>query len=356
MLVFSSGPLSPERQFRSGDSQLIVIGLVNNMPDAALRTTERQFCSLLSVASGNIPIRMRLFYLPELPRHDWGRALVSQYYEDISELWATHLDGLIVTGTEPGAAALVNEPYWATLTKLVDWAEDHTVSTIWSCLAAHAAVLHIDGIDRCALSEKLSGIFDCTKDEDHRFMVRAPSRWRVPHSRHNGLPEEALVSQGYRILSRSPDAGADMFVKHSKSLFIFLQGHPEYDPGALLREYHRDSRRFLAGERASYPEMPRNYFDNDTGTALAEFRERALRKPSIDLLSSFPAVAEEKLVHTWREFAVQIYTNWLSYLIERRASIHHPSKSVAFHDGTYGRRSNIKQAFPFDDSIGPVQS
>ena len=29
----------------------LVIGLVNNMPDLALRATERQFCALLSAAS-----------------------------------------------------------------------------------------------------------------------------------------------------------------------------------------------------------------------------------------------------------------------------------------------------------------
>jgi homoserine O-succinyltransferase len=318
MLVFSSRPLSPEPQFRSGDNQPIVIGLVNNMPDAALRTTERQFCSLLSVASGNIPVCLRLFYLPELPRQDWDRSLVAYGYEDVSELWAGHIDGLIVTGTEPRAAALTDEPYWATLTKLVDWAEDHTVSTIWSCLAAHAAVLHLDGIDRCALGEKLSGVFDCRKAEDHALMISAPSRWRVPHSRYNGLPEEALPRRGYRLLSKSLDAGADTFVKQRKSLFIFFQGHPEYDPGALLREYRRDIRRFLAGERTEFPEMPQNYFDHDARTVLAEFRERALRQPSISLLSSFPAVSEDQLGNAWREFAVQIYKNWFLHLAERR--------------------------------------
>ncbi len=330
MLVSSSNPLSSEPQFRSGDNRPIVIGLVNNMPDAALRTTERQFCSLLSAASGTIPISLRLFYLPELPRKDWGRPLVSQCYEDISELWATHLDGLIVTGTEPRAAALADEPYWPALTRLVDWAEDHTFSTIWSCLAAHAAVLHIDGIARRALGGKLSGVFECTKAEDHRLMVCAPPRWCVPHSRYNEVPQKALVSRGYRILSQSAEAGVDIFVKHRESLFIFFQGHLEYDPGTLLREYRRDSRRFLAGERADYPELPRNYFDNDTRTALAEFRERALQKPGIDLRSSFPAVAEKKLVPVWQKSAEQIYTNWLSYLLERRTLIHYPRTSDIF--------------------------
>jgi homoserine O-succinyltransferase/O-acetyltransferase len=300
------------------DDAPIVIGLVNNMPDAALREAERQFCSLLSAAAGSIPIRLRLFYLPEFQRQNRDRSLGEHGYEDIRELWTAHIDGLVVTGTEPQAASLANEPYWATLTKLVDWAEIHTLSTIWSCLAAHAAVLHLDGIDRCPLGEKLSGVFECTKVEDHTLIASAPSRWRVPHSRYNGLPEKTLASRGYRLLSKSTDAGADTFVKERKSLFIFFQGHPEYDPGTLLREYRRDIRCFLVGKRNTFPEMPLNYFDKEIGTALSEFRERALQRRCVDLLSSFPAVPEQELDYAWRNFAVVIYTNWLLHLMDRR--------------------------------------
>lgn len=324
MLVFSSSPVSPEPRFPTADNQPVVIGLVNNMPDSALRTTELQFRSLLSVASGNVPVCLRLFYLPERPREGGDRSLVDHGYEEISELWAAQLDGLIVTGTVPRAAALVDEPYWPTLTKLVDWAEVNTFSTIWSCLAAHAAVLHMDGIDRRALGEKLSGIFDCRKAENHTILVGVPSRWRLPHSRYNGLSEEALASGGYRLLSRSPEAGADMFVKHRKSLFIFFQGHPEYDGAALLREYRRDSRRFLTGKRTNYPEMPCNYFDDETRTAFAEFRGQAVKNPGIDLLTNFPEVREERLVNAWHKFAVQIYANWLSYLVTEKESVNHP--------------------------------
>jgi homoserine O-succinyltransferase len=306
------------------------------MLGAALQTTERQFRELISAASHDLPVHLRLFSLPELPRGDVDRARVSQSYEDISELWDSRLDGLIVTGTEPRARALMDEPCWPSLTKLVDWAEDHTFSTIWSCLAAHAAALHMDGIDRRPLGEKLSGLFDCTKAEDHQIMVRVPSRWRVPHSRYNELPENALVSSGYRVLSRSSEAGADIFVKHGRSLFIFFQGHPEYDPGALFREYRRDSRRFLSGERENYPEMPRSYFDDDTSAALLEFRERALRCPRIDLLSSFPAVPEEALEHAWRGLALQIYANWFSYLVEQRSRTFSSVKSHARRQSVSG--------------------
>ncbi len=325
----------PSREPRLRDDDPIVIGFVNNMPDTALRTTERQFRELLSAASPHVPIRLRFFSLPELPRAEAGRAHISQNYEDVGELWESNLDGLIVTGTEPRAPDLTDEPYWSTLTKLVDWAEDHVPSTVWSCLAAHAVALYVDGICRRALPEKLSGVFDCIKAGDHAIVAGAPSRWRVPHSRYNELPEEALIAKGYQILSRSHDAGADICIKQKKSLFIFVQGHPEYDPGALLREYRRDVGRFLAGERDSYPEMPRGYFDEDSAAAFVDFRERALRDRNTDLLSGFPAEeAEKKLAHPWRVAATCIYANWLSYLADRRSRYDRgkrPNSSARMH-------------------------
>ena len=289
------------REPRLRDDNSLVIGFVNNMPDTALRTTERQFRELLSVASPNIPVRLRFFSLPELPRSEAGRLYTGQNYKEIGELWAGDVDGLIVTGTEPRETDLRREPYWSAFTKLVDWAEDHAISTVWSCLAAHAVALYTDGIQRRALPEKLSGVFDCVKAADHAIVDGAPSRWRVPHSRYNELPEEALVTNGYRILSRSPEAGADIFVKLGRTAFIFFQGHPEYDPGALLREYRRDVGRFLARERDSYPEMPRDYFDEDSTAAFVEFRKRTLQNQTIDLLSGFPAAeAKRKLRHPAR--------------------------------------------------------
>lgn len=328
-MLASSLP-SRERSPRQDDGDPIVLGLVNNMPDAALRSTERQFRELLSAASHNRGVCLRLFSLPELPRADSIRSHLGRYYEDISELWSGHLDGLIVTGTPPCAPALMDEPYWSTLTKIVDWAEDNSSSTIWSCLAAHAAVLYLDGIERQRLDTKLSGVFDCFKAMDHPILVGAPSRWRVPHSRNNELPEAALASSGYRIISRSPDAGIDIFAKQRRSLFIFMQGHPEYDPGALLREYRRDVTAFLTGERDSFPEMPCGYFGPDTAAGFAAFRQRALRERDIDLLASFPtAGAGGELAHGWRGLAVRIYANWLSYLSERRHRSLRPAKPVA---------------------------
>jgi len=297
----------------------IVIGLVNNMPDGALKTTERQFRELLKAAAGNIRVQLRLFSLPEAPRGQASRAYIAENYENFSTLWTSRLDALIVTGTEPRAPFLAEEPYWQSLTRLVDWAQENTTSTIWSCLAAHAAVYHLDGIARERFPEKLSGVFDCVRTGDHRILADAPDAWRIPHSRSNDLPAAALTAAGYQILSTSAVAGADMFIKHGRSLFVFLQGHPEYDADSLLREYHRDVGRFLRSERDAYPQMPQGYFAAAAARQLAAFRKRALIERHIDLLEAFPAVdAHAAPAQPWRAQALRVYANWLALLAQSR--------------------------------------
>jgi homoserine O-succinyltransferase/O-acetyltransferase len=299
------------------DGAPIMLGLVNNMPDAALQATERQFCDLLAEASADLLILIRFFSISELPRSEAGRAYVSQRYGDISELWAERLDGLIVTGAPPREAVLSREPYWPTMTKLVDWAEDNTTSTIWSCLAAHAAVLHQDGIERRLFRDKLSGVFDCQKIADHEIVSGSAGQWCVPHSRFNDVPEQELAAKNYCVVSRVPGVGADMFVKQRKTLSIYLQGHPEYDAEALFREYRRDIRAFVARETDRYPELPRGYFDDETAARFDEFRIRAMRDRSTHVALTFPE-AETHLAHDWHEPAVRLYRNWLSYLLEHR--------------------------------------
>jgi homoserine O-succinyltransferase/O-acetyltransferase len=297
----------------------VVIGLVNNMPDAALESTERQFLELLNAAAGAIPVHLRLFSLPDVPRSEVARGHMSGGYCGIDDLWNSRLDALIVTGTEPRAPCLMDEPYWVTLTRVLEWAEANTTSTVWSCLAAHAAVLHMDGIARHMLDEKVFGIFECTSVSPHPLLTGVPAGIRIAHSRCNELQEEALAACNYTILTRSSEAGIDAFVKQRKSLFVFFQGHPEYDQRALLREYRRDIGRFLRGERETYPAMPRGYFDPVAADALARFQERAVFEPRESLLDSFPiSFLESRLAPMARSSVARIYANWLSYLCARK--------------------------------------
>jgi homoserine O-succinyltransferase/O-acetyltransferase len=299
----------------------IVIGFVNNMQDAALRTAERQFGELVAAASGKRPVEVRYYALPDVPRSAAGRAQIRRRYEDIGALWKARVDGLIVTGAEPVAPALEDEPYWPSLAQLVDWAEENTISAIWSCLAAHAAVLRIDGIERRLFGDKMSGVFECVKSMDHPATDGTPARWRVPHSRSNDIPKEALVAKGYDILVETEEGGADIFAKQRNSLFLFIQGHPEYDTGALQREYRRDVTRYLAGEREDYPEMPRSYFDEASAASFAVFRRCAEDHRTLDLLEEFPTgKTVEGATPGWRAPAQRLYENWFAFLAQRKTT------------------------------------
>lgn len=320
-------PAGPQRRARAvpartraADADCIEIGLINNMPDAALEQTERQFIGLLRAGAGERRIRVKLYSLPEVVRTGAARERVEVRYTPLDELWDSRLDGLIVTGTEPRAPDLRAEPYWRTLTKIVDWANANTRSTIWSCLAAHAAVLHLDGIRRHPLADKCFGVFDCTRRAEHAVMNGLPARLAIPHSRWNELRAKELTAAGYSILTRSPDGGVDTFARDGNSLFVFFQGHPEYEARTLMGEYRRDVRRFLLGEREAFPSLPRGYFDAPMTARLAGFRQRALAERREALIEVFPACPEESLEAPWRPAAERLMANWVEQLTPRTAS------------------------------------
>ncbi len=296
------------------------IGLVNNMPDAALKATERQFARLLAAASGATDVRLHLFSLGGVPRGAAARTYLAGRYRDLGALERARLDGLIVTGAEPVAASLADEPYWGELTRVVDWAEHNTASTVWSCLAAHAAVLHLDGIQRRRLPEKRFGLYDCAVTAADGLLGEGQTRLLVPHSRWNDLAEDDLRSHGYRIASRSAEAGVDSFTKQWGSLFVFLQGHPEYDAESLFREYRRDAHRFLDGERDDLPALPRHYFDARTERAATAFRDRALERRDRSSWEAFPRAWRFRPANIgqWQASATRFYRNWLGRVADAR--------------------------------------
>jgi homoserine O-succinyltransferase len=313
------------RRARSVDNngartESIKIALVNNMPDAALEDTESQFFELLEAAAGDLPVHIQLYSLPNLPRSERGLQHLSNFYSGMKHLFDNYYEGVIITGTEPRQADLRNEPYWRALTELFDWAEENTLSTILSCLAAHAAVLHSDDIPRYRLADKRFGVFKQSKLCDHALTSHTPGLIQIPHSRWNELREDELAACGYLPLTKSSEAGVDLFVKQKKdSLCVHFQGHPEYAAETLFKEYRRDVKRFLRQERDTYPSMPLGYFDAVATEHLIQFRELALSQPHEDLMHAFPdGVAIGALVNTWRSSAIRVYQNWLHYIATKK--------------------------------------
>jgi homoserine O-succinyltransferase len=298
------------------------IALINNMPDPALEDTEVQFFDLLDEAAGELPVFVTMFSLNEVIRGERARAHIAGHYSPISKLLGAKFDGAIITGTEPKHRNMRDEPYWRSLTQVFDWAETGTTSTILSCLAAHASVLHSDNIERNPLGDKQFGVFEFKRNAEHPLLAGTAAPARFPHSRWNEVRDYALVARGYEILDKSPDAGVNLFVKRKqRSLFVHFQGHPEYFTRTLLKEYRRDVRRYLTHERETYPTEPRGYFDTEASKLLNEFRKNAEANRQEDLIDIFPeAAVGETLQNTWHEGAVGIYRNWLDILSLGKAS------------------------------------
>ena len=298
----------------------IVIGLVNNMPDMALHATETQFSGLLREASGGEAVRLRLTSLPGLPRSPEALEHIGRNYWPLEEVLAGTLDALIVTGTEPRAPVLTEEPYWDRFVELLSFARTHTVASVWSCLAAHAAVLSLDGIERQRLAHKRCGVYEHHILREHPLLAGVEAPMPMPHSRWNELSAQSLRSAGYTLLSWSRETGADAFVREEQSLLLFFQGHPEYEDTTLLKEYRRDVGRYLNAQQPHYPTLPHGYLGDDATALLTEFRERALAERNATLLQSFPFAPVAALLHNrWRAAAVTLYRNWLEFILEARA-------------------------------------
>ena len=312
--VIAGPALVPAAQDLARDAGAeLTIGLVNNMPDPALKATERQFMKLLQAAAGQRRIRFHCFSLPGVKRSPEAKWHIDSEYSALSVLDHAKFDGLIVTGAEPVAPRLDQEPYWQELTRLIDWARTHTRSTIWSCLAAHAAVLHLDGIERRQLPAKCHGIFNCDIVTGDALTRAAPEPFKVSHSRLNEIGESDLVQAGYQVLTRSEQAGVDVFVRQYASRFVFFQGHPEYDALSLQREYMRDIGRYLARERDSYPRLPVSYFDAATEEKLARFERKAAHQRHPALTNELPRLNLRTDIGAGNAAAV-LFGNWLRYL------------------------------------------
>jgi len=301
-------PLADERPIR--------IGLINNMSDGAIARTEYHFTHLLQQAA-DVPVEVTYYSLPAIHRSGKIREHMAASYQPIDALRDNPPDAFVVTGAEPRERSLQQEQYWSSLTSLIDWIDQLGVPAMFSCLAAHAAVLHLDGVSRATLDNKCFGVFEHEAAQEHPLMDGAGGHMWLPHTRWNQVNEAELIQAGYQILSRSKEVGVGFFARERGSLWLFCQGHPEYEGPDLLREYRRDVGRFLSGQRAGYPELPRSYFQESEVEALLGFRQQAIAQGGLGVMELFPQIRQGAATwDAWRPSALAVFGNWLQQIAE----------------------------------------
>jgi homoserine O-succinyltransferase/O-acetyltransferase len=293
------------------------IALVNNMPESAAEATVAQFETLLRRSAQGIAYRLRCYALPQ---SDVARCSIFETHEGIEALYARGADVLIVTGAEPRAEKLSQEPFWEDFSQLVSWARSETSGTLWSCLAAHAAVEVLDGVQRRRQKQKVSGIYACnTTPGDWAAQGAAADEILVPHSRYNALDRDDLVQNGYSISSWSPAIGVDSFWRREPSLFLFTQGHPEYSENTLASEFRRDLLRFIKGTSASSPQMPENYFSDSAREEIARLEANPGEQDPSGFVEKLDTILKQSPPEArWFDDSERLYNNWLRMIAAER--------------------------------------
>ena len=290
------------------------IGLLNMMPDAALTATERQFFRLVGESNQIAQFYMHPFTLPAIAREPEVAAHVAQYYESFEDIRKQGLDALIITGANVTQPDLAKESFWAPLIEVIDWACDNVTSTLCSCLATHAVLQFRYGQTRRHMGFKRWGVYSHrVLDRHHPLMLGVNTRFDVPHSRYNDVSRAQFEAAGLHVLAESAQAGVHLAVSEDLFRLVFFQGHPEYDIISILKEYKREIRRFVRGERDDYPPYPENYFSLQTKAVLDEYREQVMAankkgQPSPDLPES---LIVNKIDNTWHDSAEAVINNWI---------------------------------------------
>ena len=295
---------------RSGASRPLELAVVNNMPDPAFEETLHQFERLGRLSDFGVEIRH--YYIESVPRTQDLRTHPSGFLT-VDALYQTRPDALMVTGTEPRAARLEDEPYWSDLADLLRWGADTVPAVLLSCLASHAALLALDGIQRIRLHRKQSGVYSQWVYTEHELSDGLGWRMSLPHSRLNDVPLQTLLDRGIRPLVASPMSGWTVATRESRAgMVLLLQGHPEYVRSTLLKEYRRDVRRYFSGLLPEHPAIPSGYLDRAGAESLEQFRadcESGIRVPE-----DFPFEAVEPHISAdWGASADRLFRNWLEH-------------------------------------------
>ncbi len=317
------------------DIRELHIGFLNMMPDAALHVTERQFMRLVGSSNQIAQFYVHPFTVPGLQRGAETQAYIDHYYLPFEQLQKDGLDALIITGANIIQPRLEKEAFWEPLKEVIGWATENVTSVLCSCLATHALVKYLYGIERMRLPRKRWGVYSHRVTQfKHPLLRGINTRFDVPHSRYNAITRKQFEDAGLTVLIESRVGGVHMAVSADQLRIVFLQGHPEYDYHSLLKEYKREVMRFLNGKREEYPSHPFNYFSEEAAKIADKYQEAAL--VAMHQSEPAPPFPEEELGpvldNTWRDTGRAFFNNWL---------------------GLVYKLTNIDRRMPFVEGIDP---
>ncbi|MDH5354167.1 MAG: homoserine O-succinyltransferase [Gammaproteobacteria bacterium] len=301
------------------DIRELHIGILNMMPDAALQSTERQFMRLVGSCNRIAQFHVHIFSFPEIPRDELAQKHIDQYYASFDQLKRDGLDALIISGANPVQSDITQEPYWEPLAKTVAWAKDNVCSVMCSCLATHAIVQQLWGLERYRLPAKRWGVYsNRVTNNRHPLTVNINTRFDAPHSHVYEVSSDQFKQAGLTVLAESEISNLHLGTSPDGFRFIFFQGHPEYDTISLLKEYKREVVRFINGVRNDYPDSPENYFNDAAIDLFKNYQQEVISASgNYENLRQFPeAQAIPLMDNTWTDTGKAIFNEWLGLVYQ----------------------------------------
>lgn len=280
----------PEDKAVHQDARPARIGLLNLMPAPVMEETELRWLQFISHTV--LQIEPVLVKFDDDCRENYGssREHILQRYQEFSEVRERGLDGLIITGANqelsPDKKSLLpfeELNYFKALSKIIDWANENTCSTIYSCLASHFALNMRYGLTRNLTSKKTFGIYrHDVIERDSELVFAMDDSIAAPHSRWGDINSETLASKALKVVAINQEAGWLLAEEpnNNNGSNVYIQGHPEYWRTDLHQEYQRDG-----------TQMPEHYYpDNDS-----------INRPIL----------------SWSNDARSLLSNWISRIYEQ---------------------------------------
>ena len=293
-------------------SSRLRVGLVNNMPDPAFEETERQFEGLISRAAGDDRVELSRYWIPGISRGLQVTERIRERYLPHQALREAGLDALVISGTEPLAGRIQDEPHYRALAEVIEWGVGSLRSLVVSCLAAHAAVHWLDGIERQLLPAKCFGLQRGRPSADSPLSRSLPEDTAIPHSHWNTVGLGQLLGRGYRPVLTSGDEWTVVDREVGACHLVLIQGHPEYDRLTLLREYRRDWNRYRSTATLPVPRPPAGYFAPAADEVIASLTRADQGRDRFPIQELAPLVQG-----SWEAGAEILYRNWLQLVSSR---------------------------------------
>jgi homoserine O-succinyltransferase len=128
-----------------------------------------------------------------------------KFYDTFDAFRDKNYDGLIVTGAPVEQMDFEDVDYWDELCGIIDWSQEHVLSTMYLCWGAMAGLWHLHRIPKKQLGSKLFGVFPQRLCDEYNFLTNGFDEVHyMPHSRHAAIdtnelarhPELHVLSEG----------------------------------------------------------------------------------------------------------------------------------------------------------------